>query len=144
MILFIHFAPVVSDKHSQMLRTLRSGDVSSRRFGKLPASSGIKLELLAIIIMLRGEAMSFFHLTAMVNVVIQKFKGIHQGRGTVGIVNRSNVMPGAMSEKNVRELPHSAQAGKADDGIAVQLQELPEILRADHLIIRIPFCYFII
>ena len=87
--------------------------------------------------------MSFFHLTAMVNVVIQKFKDIHQGRGTVGIVNRSNVTPGAMSEKNVRKFPHSAQAGKADNGIAVQLQELSEILRTDHLIIRIAICCFI-
>ena len=109
-----------------------------------PTSSGIKLELLAIVIVVGGEAMSFFHLTAMVNVVIQKFKDIHQGRGTVRIVNRSNIMPGAMSKKNVRELPHSAQAGKADDGIAVQLQELPEILRTDHFIIRIAFCCFII
>ena len=88
--------------------------------------------------------MSFLHIAAMVNVVIQKFEDIHQGRGPVRIVNRSNVMPGAMSEKNVRELPHSPQAGKADYSIAVQLQELPEILRTDHLIIRIPFRCFII
>ena len=65
--------------------------------------------------------MSFFHIMAMVNMVIQKFKDIHQGRGTVRIADRSNVTPGAVSEKNVRKLPHSAQAGKADNSIAVQL-----------------------
>ena len=88
--------------------------------------------------------MSFFYITATVDMIIQKFKDIHQGRGTVRIVNRSNVTPGAMSEENVRKLPHSAQAGKADNSIAVQLQELPKILRTDHLIVWIPISYFII
>ena len=87
--------------------------------------------------------MSFFHITAMVNMVIQKFKGIHQGRGTVRIADRSNVTPGSMSEKYVRKLPHSTKAGKADNSIAVQLQELSKILGTDHLIIWIPISYFI-
>ena len=88
--------------------------------------------------------MSFFHTSAVVNVVIQKVKDIHQGRSIVRIVNRSNVMPGAMSKKHVRKLPHSAQAGQADNGIAVQLQKLAKILRTNHLIVRVAICNFII